>query len=51
MLSLGPSYNIANGINNSGQIVGRFGGANHSFLDTAGSITTIEVPGSAGGQP
>ena len=39
------------GINNSGQIVGTFGDNTtgiHGFLDTGGTITTIDVPGAVG---
>jgi hypothetical protein len=41
----------ANGINNSGQIVGSFSDASgsHGFIDTGGSFTTIDVPGATGG--
>jgi probable HAF family extracellular repeat protein len=41
---------IANGINNSGQIVGSYSDAagDHGFLFDLGSYTTLDVPGSAG---
>ena len=44
-----PGSTQAGGINNSGQIVGSFdaGGTTHGFLDTGGSFTTIDVPGSS----
>jgi probable HAF family extracellular repeat protein len=44
----GAVFTNAYGINDSGQIVGRFGDATgnfHGFLDTDGSFTTIDVPG------
>lgn len=42
---------LASGINNAGQIVGYFEdsmGNMHGFLDTAGSLTTIDAPGASG---
>ena len=38
---------VANGINNSGQIVGYFDDTRgrHGFVDTGGSLSTIDVPG------
>jgi probable HAF family extracellular repeat protein len=42
------SVTFALGINNAGQVVGRYGGSNgglDGFLDTNGSITTIDWPG------
>jgi probable HAF family extracellular repeat protein len=45
-----PSGTFANGINNSGAIVGYYldsAGTQHGFLrDPSGTITTIDVPGS-----
>src|SRR5262245_2109304 len=38
-----PNYAELNGINDSGQIVGSYGG--HGFLLDQGSYTTIDVPG------
>ena len=44
----GASLTEGFGINDSGQIVGDFFDAtgSHGFLDTGGSFTTIDVPGS-----
>src|SRR5207237_1079151 len=44
-------FTIANGINTAGQIVGVFitRAGEHSFLDTAGIFTTIDVPATAPG--
>jgi uncharacterized membrane protein len=48
----GPFGTSAMGINNSGQIVGSYFVSNghhyHGFLDTGGSLTTIDVSGSTG---
>ena len=44
----GSSITSANGMNNSGQIVGSYAdsaGHTHGFLDTRGSFSTINVPG------
>jgi probable HAF family extracellular repeat protein len=44
----GADDNVANGINNAGQIVGSFrdaGGVFHSFLKDGTTFTTIDVPG------
>ena len=46
----------ANGINNAGQIVGQYkfpddNGAQHGFLDTGGTFTTIDFPGAANTVP
>jgi len=46
-----PGSTAANGINDTGQIVGQFGDATgfHGFLrNTDGSFTTIDVPGASG---
>jgi uncharacterized membrane protein len=48
----GSTYSIANGINDSGQIVGLYttgpspGEVEYGFLLSGGSYTTIDVPGS-----
>jgi probable HAF family extracellular repeat protein len=44
----GAYYTIANGINNSGQIVGYYadGHGYHGFLFDQGNYTTLQVPGS-----
>jgi probable HAF family extracellular repeat protein len=46
----GASYTVAQGINDSGQIVGWYNstGRGYGFLDTGGSLTTIDVPGAIG---
>src|SRR5262245_16614819 len=43
----GATSTVAQGINDSGQIVGQFFDAlgSHGFLDSGGSFTTIDVPG------
>ncbi len=48
----GATGTYANGINDSGQIVGSYvdvAGRFHGFLDSGGSFTTIDVPGSTKG--
>ena len=42
----GASYTFANGINNTGQIVGSFEkNGVHGFIETRGTFSTIDVPG------
>ena len=44
----GASSTLAFGINNAGQVVGRFSdssGGRHGFINTGGTFTTLDVPG------
>jgi hypothetical protein len=44
------TFTLALGISDAGQIVGGFGVSpvEHGFLDTGGTLTTIDVPGASG---
>ena len=46
----GASSTLAFGINNAGQVVGRFSdssGGRHGFINTGGTFTTLDVPGAS----